>query len=105
MSASTNATIVVVGVAVGIYALKAAAPLVLGGRPLPKFLDDLARFAPAALLAALVVTSTLADGRRIVPDPRIGGVIVAGVALWRKAGFIATIVLAAAATAVLRALF
>lgn len=105
MSASTNGTIVLAGVAVGIYVLKAAAPLVLGGRALPKLIDELARFAPAALLAALVVTATLADGRRIELDPRIGGVIVAGVALWRKAGFITTIVLAVVTTAALRAVF
>lgn len=104
MSASTNGTVVLVGVAVGIYALKALAPMVLGGRQLPRILDELARFAPAALLAALVMTSTVADGRRLVLDPRIGGVLVAGVALWRKGGFITTVVLAVATTAALRAL-
>ena len=103
MSAASKGTVVLIGVSVGIYVLKAAAPLMLGGRPLPKLLDELARFAPAALLAALVVTSTLADGRRIAPDPRIGGVIVAGIALWRRAGFITTVVFAAATTAILRA--
>lgn len=105
MSASSNGTIVLVGVAAGTYALKAAAPMVLGGRPLPRLLDKLARVAPAALLAALVVASTLADGRRLTIDPRLGGVIVAGFALWRKAGFIVTVALAVATTALLRALF
>ena len=52
MNASSKGTIVLIGVAVGCYALKAAAPLVLGGRPLPRLLDELARFAPAALLAS-----------------------------------------------------
>ena len=105
MSASSNGTVVLAGVAVGIYALKAAAPLILGGRPLPKLVDQLARFAPAALLAALVVTATLADGRRIALDPRIGGVVAAGIALWRRAGFITTVTLAVATTAALRAVF
>lgn len=93
-----------IGVSVGIYALKAAAPLVLGGRPLPKLIDRLATFAPAALLAALVVSSTVADGRHLVLDPRLGGVIAAAIALWRRAGFITTVVLAVATTALLRAL-
>ena len=105
MNASSKGTIVLIGVAVGCYLLKAAAPLVLGGRPLPRLLDELARFAPAALLAALVVTSTLADGRRIALDARVGGVIVAALALWRNAGFITTVVLAVATTAALRAVF
>jgi branched-subunit amino acid transport protein len=103
VSAATNGTIVLVGVAVGVYVLKSAAPLVLGGRPLPKWLDQLATVAPAALLAALVVASTLADGRRIAVDARLAGVVVAGVALWRKAGFITTVVLAVATTALVRA--
>ena len=105
MNASSKGTIVLIGVALGIYALKAVAPSILGGRPLPRLLDGLARFAPAALLAALVVTSTLADGRRIAPDARISGVIVAGLALWRRAGFVTTVVLAVTTTAALRAVF
>ncbi len=105
MNASSKGTVVLIGVAIGIYALKAAAPTVLGGRPLPRLLDELARFAPAALLAALVVTSTLGDGRRIAPDARLGGVIVAALALARKAGFITTVVLAVSTTALLRAVF
>jgi branched-subunit amino acid transport protein len=104
VSASTNGTIVLVGVAIGVYALKSAAPLVLGGRPLPRWLDQLANVAPAALLAALVVASTLADGRRLAVDARLAGVVVAGLALWRKAGFIVTVLLAVATTAAVRAL-
>ena len=104
MSASTNGTIVLVGVAVGVYALKSAAPLVLGGRPLPRWLEQLATVAPAALLAALVVASTVADGRRIAIDARLAGVAVAAIALSRKAGFIVTVLLAVATTAAVRAL-
>lgn len=104
MSASTNGTIVLIGVAVGTYALKAAAPMVLGGRPLPKLLDQLAKVAPAALLAALMVSSTVADGQHLALDARIGGVVAAAFALGRKAGFIVTVLIAVATTAALRAL-
>ena len=104
MSASSNGTIVLVGVAVGTYALKAAAPMLLGGRPLPKLLDQLAKIVPAALLAALVVSSTVADGRHLTLDARLGGVGAAAVALWRRAGFIVTVLVAVATTALLRAL-
>lgn len=104
MSASTNGTIVLIGVAVGTYALKAAAPMVLGGRPLPKLLDQLAKVSPAALLAALVVSSSVADGQHLALDARLGGLAAAALALWRKAGFIVTVLLAVATTAALRAL-
>jgi hypothetical protein len=57
-----------------------------------------------ALLAALVVTQTFAEGRSLALDERLVGVAVAAVALWRKAPVLAVIVAAAAATALARAL-
>ncbi len=94
----------ILGLAAVTYALKAAGPLLLGGRDLPPLLSQVAALLPAALLAALVVTASAADGARLVVDARIVGVIAAGVALWRGAGFVAVIVIAAAATAAFRVL-
>ena len=54
---------------------------------------------PAALLAALVMTETFADGKHLTVDARIVGLAVAAVALWRKAPFIVVVVLGAAAAA------
>ena len=59
---------------------------------------------PAALLSALVITNTFADGNELVLDERAAGVAVAVVAAWRKAPFVVVVVLAAATTALLRQL-
>ncbi|HET6953978.1 MAG TPA: AzlD domain-containing protein [Acidimicrobiales bacterium] len=95
---------VLVGLTLGTYALKATAPLVLGGRALPPSLTRLADLMPAALLAALVVISTLTEGRAIVVDARTAGVLAGAVALARGAPFLAVVVLAAAVTAGVRLL-
>ena len=95
--------VVLLGLSLGTYALKAAGPLVLGGRSLPATLDRVAARLPAALLAALVVVSTIADGRDLVFDARVVGVAVAGVALRLRAPFVVVVLAAVAATALVRA--
>lgn len=55
---------------------------------------------PVALLAALVVVQTLADGRALVLDARVAGLAVAGGLVLLRAPFL-VVVLAAAATAAL----
>jgi hypothetical protein len=57
---------------------------------------------PAALLAALTIVSTVGDGRAIVVDARLVGLVVAGLALWRRLPFVVLIVLASGATALTR---
>lgn len=102
----TTATLVLIVLAVGTYLLKAAGPLLLGGtRELPHWLDRLATLLPAPLLAALVVTSTFADGEELVLDARVVGVAVTAVALKLKAPFVVAVVLAAGATALTRLAF
>jgi uncharacterized membrane protein len=59
---------------------------------------------PAALLAALVMTQTFANGRHLTIDARVVGLGVAALALWRKAPFIVVVILGAAAAAATRAL-
>lgn len=98
----SDALLVLVVIAAGTYAFKAAGPLVLGARRLPTQLQVLVDLLPAALLAALALVSTVGDGRAISPDARIVGMLVAGVALWRRAPFVVVVVLAAAATAAAR---
>ena len=58
---------------------------------------------PAALLPALVVVGTLAGDRAIEVDARAAGLVVAGIAVWRRAPFWLTVTLAAAVTALVRA--
>ena len=99
-----SATVIVLaGLAVGTYALKSAGPLLLGGRPLPAWLDDVAQRIPAALLAALVVVSTLTEGRELVLDARAAGVVAAGLALWRRAPMALAVLIAVVITAAVRA--
>lgn len=96
------ATAVLIIMTIGTYALKSAGPLVLGDRVLPARVRQVVDLLPAALLAALAIVSTVGDGQSIVIDARLVGMIVAGLALWRRAPFVVVIVLASAATALAR---
>lgn len=100
----SDATIVLIVMALGTFTLKSAGPLILGNRTLPRQVQQIVDLLPAALLAALVITSTLSDGRSLVVDARLAGLVVAGVALWRRAPFVVAIILASAATAIVRTL-
>ncbi len=96
------ATAVLIIMTIGTYALKSAGPLVLGDRVLPVRIRQIVDLLPAALLAALAIVSTVGDGQQIVVDARLVGLVVAGLALWRRAPFVVVIVLASAATAITR---
>ncbi len=98
----SDATIVLIVMTVGTFALKSAGPLVLGDRALPLRMQQLVDLLPAALLAALTIVSTMGDGREVVIDARLVGLLVAGFALWRRLPFVVVIVVAAAATALTR---
>lgn len=95
---------VVVGAGVVTVALKAAGPVLLGGRPLrPRAMRVVALLAPV-MLTALVVTQTVGGDDGLEPDARLAGVGAAGVALWRGAPLVPAMVLAALVTSILRAL-
>jgi branched-subunit amino acid transport protein len=95
---------VILGLAATTAVVKAAGPVVFGGRePHPAFLRVVAMMAPA-LLAALVVTSLFADGRRLGAGADRFGVLVAGLLLWRGRSLVLAVVVAVAVTAGLRAL-
>lgn len=98
----TDATIVLIVLATGTYAFKAAGPLVLGDRMLPLAVRRWVELLPAALLAALALVSTVGDGQSIAVDARVVGMLVAGLALVRRAPFVVVVVLASAATALVR---
>ena len=89
--------------AAGTYALKAAGPLLLGRRQLAPPVERIATLLPAALLAALVVTSTATADDRIVLDARLPALLVAAL-LWRRAPFVVVVLGAAATAALIRAL-
>jgi branched-subunit amino acid transport protein len=100
----TDATVVLVLLGMGTYALKAAGPVLIGGRALPVWISRMADLAPAALLAALIVSSTVTANAELVFDARIVGLIAAGVALRLRVPFVVVIVIAAAVTALTRSL-
>ena len=94
--------IALVGIAT--VAIKGAGPLLIGGRDLPPAALGVLRLLAPALLAALVVTSVFASGGRLVIDERAVGIAVAFLALLLRAPVLVVVALAAAATAVVRAL-
>jgi branched-subunit amino acid transport protein len=95
----------IIGLTVTTVVIKAAGPVVFGGRePHPAFLRVVAMMAPA-LLAALVVTAALADGQRLGVGADTAGVLAGGVLLWRGRSVVLSVVVAVVVTAVLRAAF
>lgn len=103
MTASTTYWILIAVLALLTAAIKAAGPVLLGGRALPPRFVGVIVVMPAAVLAALVVTSALADGDRLAVDASTVGVAVGGVLLWRRCPVLVAVVVAAALTAGLRA--
>jgi branched-subunit amino acid transport protein len=99
----TTVWIVVIVTGVGTLALKAAGPVVLGGRPLPDRLSGVVTLVGPALLAALVAIGTFAEGQRLVVDARVLGVAAAAVAIWLRAPVLVVVIVAAAVTAGARA--
>jgi branched-subunit amino acid transport protein len=100
----TTVWIVVIVTAAGTLALKAAGPVVLGGRPLPDRLSGVVTLVGPALLAALVAIGTFAQGQRLVVDARVLGVAAAAVAIRLRAPVLLVVIIAAAVTASTRAL-
>lgn len=84
--------------------IKATGPVLLGGRELPARLVGAVGLLAPAVLAALVVTQVFADDRDLVFDARVVGLGAAVVAVTARAPMIVTIVVAAVATALVRAL-
>lgn len=58
---------------------------------------------PATVLAALVVTAALADGKELSVGPDTAGVAAAALVAWRGGSVILCVLVAAAVTAGLRA--
>lgn len=102
MSATTQWTLVALCAVVTI-AIKAAGPVALGGRDLPEPFMRLVTFMAPALLAALVCVSAFAEGRDLSVGADTAGVAAGGLAATRGASAGVAVVVAAATTALLRA--
>lgn len=98
------ATITFLGLGLATYALKAAGPVLLGGRSLPPAFERVAGLVPASLLGALVLTSAAVSGPAFVVDARLLGLAAAAVALRLRANFVVVVLVAAGVTAAARAI-
>ncbi|MFI5709779.1 AzlD domain-containing protein [Kribbella sp. NPDC051620] len=100
-------TMLVAGIlvlAVGTFSLRLAGPLLRTRFELPERAQQVMAAAAIVLLAALVATAALTDGRGDAGIARPVGVLVGGVLAWRKAPFVLIVVAAAATAAGLRLL-
>lgn len=83
--------------------LKAAGPLLVGGRRLPARVTSVVELLAPSVLAGLVVTQTLGTGESVALDARLLGVAAGAVAIALRAPLLAVLAVAAAATALARA--
>jgi branched-subunit amino acid transport protein len=94
----------IVGLVVVTAAIKAAGPVLVGGRELPRWADGVIALLAPALLAALIVTDTFARGQELTLDARAAGLACAGVAVALRAPLLLTVLVAAAGAAAVRAI-
>lgn len=92
----------IVGVALVTFACKGVGPFVIGQRALPAPVVRVVALLASALLAALVVTSALAEGQDLRVGAKTAGIAVAALLLWRRAHLIVVVLAAAVTTALLR---
>lgn len=94
--------VAIVAVTLASAAIKAAGPILVGGRELPPQVNAVIALLAPALLTALVVTETFGDDGHLMLDERALGVGVAAVALALRAPVLLAVVLAALVTALAR---
>jgi len=86
------------------YLLKAVGPVVVGGRELGPRTRSTLDLVAVPLLAALILTQTLGDGKHLVVDARLPALAVAAILVWRRATFLVVVLAAAGTAAALRLL-
>jgi uncharacterized membrane protein len=94
----------IVAVAVANAAIKAAGPVLVGGRELPVRARAVIALLAPALLTALIVNEVFGEDGRLTVDASAVGVLVAAAVLALRGPMLLAVVLAAAATALTRAL-
>ncbi len=94
----------VIALAATAYGFKVLGLVVVGARSLPPVLDRCLALIPAALIAAIIVKDTFGVGMHLQLDARAIGVGAAVIAAWRKAPFVAVIIIGAGVTALVRQL-
>ena len=100
----SDAWVVVVVVGAGTMLLKAVGPVGVAHRELPPRVERLLDLVAPAILAALVVTETFADGKHLVVDARLAGAGAAVLLVLARAPYWLVVLCGALATAGVRAL-
>ena len=98
----SEAWLIVLAVGAGTMLIKAAGPVLLGGRSLPPTVQAVVALLAPALLAALVATAALGTGQRLVIDARIVGLGAAAMAIALRAPVLLVVIIAAATAAIVR---
>lgn len=98
----SEAWAIVAATGLGTIAIKAAGPVILGGRALPERVAHVVALLAPALLAALVATAAFASDGRLVLDARAVGLAAAAVAIALRAPVLLVVLLAAATAALVR---
>ena len=99
-----NLWLLIAGCVAGTVIVKAAGPVLLGGRELPAAMIRVVALMAPALLAALVVTAAFADGRDLHVGAETVGMIAGGFLLWRGRPLVLAVLVAMVVTAGLRAI-
>jgi hypothetical protein len=101
----TDVWLTIAVLTVGTLGLKAVGPLTTGGRRPSERAIGVTQLVAPAILAGLVVYETLSkDGDGMVFDARVAGLAAAALAILARAPIIVVVLVAAAVTALARAL-
>jgi branched-subunit amino acid transport protein len=100
----TEVWITIAGLTAATVAIKAAGPLIAGGRELPAGAYAVISLLAPALLTALILTDTFAREQDLTVDGRAAGLVCAGVAVALRAPLLVTVLVAAAGAAAVRAI-
>ena len=101
----TEVWVTIAVLVVGTALIRAAGPVLLGGRRLPDRLQGAVALLAPSLLAALVVVQTVGapEGGSLEPDARIAGVVAAGGVIAAGGSMLPVVATAAMVTALVRA--
>jgi hypothetical protein len=94
--------LLIVALAIGTVLMKTIGPVLAGGRQPPAPITRVIALVAPALISALIVTGTFADGQHLIIDARAAGLAVGAIALWFRAPAAVALLLAAIVCALLR---
>lgn len=99
----TDVWLTIGGLFAATVAIKAAGPLIVGGRELPESAYSVIGLLAPALLTALILTDTFARAQELTVDARAAGLLCAGVAVALRAPLLVIVLVAAVGAAAVRA--